>query len=150
MEHDFADDDFGELYADLQLPPISPPQQNNDCGDSNDNTVATDSAAVASDAAAVAIDDYAGTDSDDGLDIVLNDDDCRNDDVHGGGLDKSGGECFEQSKVGSEFVSSSEGVKGGYGSQFFRSKVGTHFHYNNICFNIWLILQVTMRQYLCN
>ncbi|XP_058757705.1 FIP1[III]-like protein isoform X2 [Vicia villosa] len=131
MEHDFADDDFGELYADLQLPPISPPQQNNDCADSNDNTVASDTAAVASDSAAVANDDYAGTDSDDGLDIVLNDDDCRgfavgcDGDVHGGGLDKNGGrECSEQSKAGSEFVSSDAHYgKGGYGSQFFRSKL---------------------------
>lgn len=121
MENGFADDDFGELYAaDLQLPPIPPPppqRDNDDCGD-------------ASDAAAVANDDYTGTDSDDGLDIVLNDDDCRgcDEDVHGG-LDNNGsGEGFEQSKIGSEFVAS-DGVKSGYGSRFFRSKVSTQFHF---------------------
>lgn len=119
MENGFADDDFGELYADLQLPPPPPPQQrdNDDCGD-------------ASDAAAVANDDYTGTDSDDGLDIVLNDDDCRgcDDDVHGGLENNGGGEGLERSKIGSEFVAS-DGVKSGYGSRFFRSKVCTQFHF---------------------
>ncbi|KAL5076502.1 hypothetical protein RYX36_015486 [Vicia faba] len=52
----------------------------------------------ASGAAAVANDDYTGTDNGDGLDIVLNDD------VHGEGLDNNNKECFEQSKVGSDFV----------------------------------------------
>ncbi|CAI8610744.1 unnamed protein product [Vicia faba] len=92
MEHGFADDDFGELYADLQLPPIPqpPPQQQNHNDDGGD----------ASGDAAVANDDYTGTDSDDGLDIVLNDDDCRgcDDDVRGGLDNNGGGECFEQSK----------------------------------------------------
>ncbi|CAI8606997.1 unnamed protein product [Vicia faba] len=58
----------------------------------------------ASGAAAVANDDYTGTDNGDGLDIVLNDDDCRDDDVHGEGLDNNNKECFEKSKVGSDFV----------------------------------------------
>ncbi|KAL5081867.1 hypothetical protein RYX36_010288 [Vicia faba] len=52
----------------------------------------------ASGAVAVANDDYTGTDNGDGLDIVLNDD------VHGEGLDNNNKECFEQSKVGSDFV----------------------------------------------
>jgi len=118
------DDDFGELYADLQVlatPPPSPPQQhqqhqdNDDGGDSNNN------------------DD---TESEDGLNIVLNDDDCPiacdEDVVHPEGLVNNQEECIDHSKVGSEqFLgsdshcgqSSKNYVRGGYGSQFFRSKV---------------------------
>lgn len=116
------DDDFGELYADLQVlatPPPPPPQQHHDNddgsgggGDSNNND-----------------DD---TESEDGLNIVLNDDDCPaacvEDVVHPERLDNNQEECIDQEQ---QFVSSDAQhcgqsskncVRGGYGSQFFRSK----------------------------
>lgn len=146
MEHHFSDDDdFGEIYADLQVlvtPPPSPPppQQHQHDDDNHDGDGGGDSNNNNDD----------DTDSEDGLNIVLNDDDC-----HGGGCGEDGDglvnnqeECIDQSKVGSQqFVSSDAyggqsskiGVKGGHGSQFFRSKVclllSFFFYYTVLLFN---------------
>ncbi|KAL5058410.1 hypothetical protein RYX36_030014 [Vicia faba] len=79
------------------IPPQQQQSHNDDCGDSNNKSDASSVVVVAND-------DYTGTDSDDGLDIVLNDDDCRDGDVHGEGLDSNDGKCFGQSKVGLDFV----------------------------------------------
>ncbi|MCI45808.1 pre-mRNA polyadenylation factor FIP1, partial [Trifolium medium] len=76
---------------------------------------------------------------DDGLKILLNDDDCPrgggvsvtcdDENVHGEGLGNNAEDCIYHSKIASEFVTSDAhggyskyGAKGGYGSQFFRSK----------------------------
>jgi hypothetical protein len=135
MEDDFIDDDFGELYADLQLLP-TPPSHLQQQHDDNDN--ADDGGNLNNnnkDADADANDDYIGTDSDDdGLNIVLNDDDCPGgvsvarddgtDNVRGEGLGNNAEECIhDQSKFVSSDGYSKNGAKGGYGSQFFRSKV---------------------------
>lgn len=133
------DDDFGELYADLQVlatPPPPPPQQHHDNddgsgggGDSNNND-----------------DD---TESEDGLNIVLNDDDCPaacvEDVVHPERLDNNQEERIDQEQ---QFVSSDAQhcgqsskncVRGGYGSQFFRSKVRILllFLFQLYAFNYW-------------
>ncbi|CAJ2654038.1 unnamed protein product [Trifolium pratense] len=155
MEHDFIDDDFGELYADLQLPPSpqQPPHHHNHDGGGADLNNNNDDA----DADADANDDYIETDSDDdGLKILLNDDDCPraggggvsvacdDENVHREGLDNNAEEEYiHHSKIASEFVTSDahgggygkNGAKGGYGSQFFRSKFmktqGSMFVNNN-------------------
>ncbi|GAU45062.1 hypothetical protein TSUD_198500 [Trifolium subterraneum] len=150
MEDDFLDDDFGELYADLQLPPFPQEPQHHD--DNHDAANLNNNDAVV-DAEADANDDYIGTDSDDdGLKIVLNDEDCPprgggvsvacdDDNVHGEGFSNNAKECLDhQFKIGSEFVTSDSytknGAKGGYGSQFFRSKFmktqGSMFVNNNM------------------
>jgi hypothetical protein len=140
MEDDFIDDDdFGELYADLQLLPTppSPQQQQHDDNDNAAGGNLNNDADVDVDAEADANDDYIGTDSDDddGLKILLNDDDCHgvgvsvarddiDDNVHGEGLGNNTEECIhDQSKFVSSDGYSKNGAKGGYGSQFFRSKV---------------------------
>lgn len=127
---DFADDDFGELYADLKVLATPSPEEEEEEHDDDDDDDGADAKSNDAD------DDYIGTDSDDdGLNIVLNDEDPRgvsvgrDEDVHGDGLGKHG-ECVDQSKGGSELVSSDahgcrskNAVKGGYGSQLFRPKV---------------------------
>ena len=124
-QHDFTgDDDFGELYADLQVlatpPSPSPPQQHHDNDDGGGGGGGGDSN----------IND--DTESEDGLNIVLNDDDCPvacvDDVVHRQALENNQEECIDQEQ---QFVSSDAHcgqsskncVRGGYGSQFFRSKV---------------------------
>ncbi|XP_015959543.1 FIP1[III]-like protein [Arachis duranensis] len=131
MEAFDDDDDFGELYADVELPPLAPTtdlfiqqqqqqqQQRQQPPNSNGN----------GDGGCVALSD---SDDDDGLNIVLNDDEgvcnglppvARSDDVDDdcggeGGGDGGGGERLEDR---SEFLSKN-GVRGGYGSLFFRRK----------------------------
>jgi hypothetical protein len=136
MEDDFIDDDFGELYADLQLLPTPPSHQQHDDNDNADGGGNLNNNNNDADADADANDDYIGTDSDDddGLKIVLNDDDCPGgvsvarddgtDNVRGEGLGNNAEECIhDQSKFVSSDGYSKNGAKGGYGSQFFRSKV---------------------------
>ncbi|KAK2412140.1 FIP1[V] protein [Trifolium repens] len=148
MEDDFIDDDFGELYADLQLLPTPPSHQQHDDNDNADGGGNLNNNNDA-DADADANDDYIGTDSDDddGLKIVLNDDDCPGgvsvarddgtDNVRGEGLGNNAEECIhDQSKFVSSDGYSKNGAKGGYGSQFFRSKFmktqGSMFVNNNM------------------
>ncbi|KAJ1395284.1 Pre-mRNA polyadenylation factor Fip1 [Sesbania bispinosa] len=131
-----ADDDFGELYADLEvLATPAPAEQDELEPEQEDSGVKNEDAS----------DDYIaiGTDSDDDLNIVLNDEDGRsfsvgcNKDVRGDGfvVDTEGrnwgknGACADQLKDGSELVSSDanggfskNGVNGGYRSQFYRPK----------------------------
>ncbi|MED6156784.1 hypothetical protein PIB30_017599 [Stylosanthes scabra] len=125
MEAFDDDDDFGELYADFETLPLPPTtnlciqqqQQEEQLPDPN------------GDGGCVAMSD---SDDDDGLNIVLNDDDgvcnglppvARSDDVDDdgggeGGGDGGGGERLEDR---SEFLSKN-GIRGGYGSMFFRRK----------------------------
>ncbi|KAJ1383266.1 Pre-mRNA polyadenylation factor Fip1 [Sesbania bispinosa] len=131
-----ADDDFRELYVDLEvLATPAPAEQEELEPEQEDSGVKNEDAS----------DDYIaiGTDSDDDLNIVLNDEDGRSfsvgcdKDVRGDGfvVDTEGrnwgknGECANQLKDGSELVSSDangglskNGVKSGYYSQFSRLK----------------------------
>lgn len=155
MEQDdfINDDDFGELYADLQVlatpPPPSPsPQQHQQHHDNDDDGGSGGGDSNNND----------DTESEDGLNIVLNDDDCPipcvEDVVHREGLENNQEECIDQEQ---QFVSSDAHcgqsskicVRGGYGSQFFRSKVRILLLFFFFFFNFMLLI-TGMDPLMCN
>ncbi|MED6108899.1 hypothetical protein PIB30_028508 [Stylosanthes scabra] len=127
MEAFDHDDDFGQLYADLEPLPLAP--STNLCiqqQQQQQQEVEEQPPDPNGDGGCNAMSD---SDDDDGLNIVLNDDDgvcnglppvTRSDDVDDDGGGEGGGDG-ERLEDRSEFLSKN-GIRGGYGSMFFRRK----------------------------
>lgn len=139
------DDDFGELYADVEAPnafsdfsrhhiqPEPGPEEEEQQPDakSNHEDIADDSVCAESTRPGVK-DDCTGSDSDDDLKIVLNDDDCADFAVPVGGCEDKDADADDHFPDTDESLPKI-GVNGGYGSRFLHHKVLSHFQIVLFC-----------------
>ncbi|KAE9599219.1 hypothetical protein Lalb_Chr15g0089181 [Lupinus albus] len=131
METAFEDDDFGELYADIEVSnpihfiqpePKPEPEAKSNCANLNQKDLVDDSVCVES-TRSRAKDDSSASGSDDDLKILLNDDDCKGSDAATAATAAAATADEDDHHLldGDALVNKNE-VEGGYGSRVFHHK----------------------------
>ncbi|CAL0334462.1 unnamed protein product [Lupinus luteus] len=129
MEAAFEDDDFGELYADIEVSnaihyihpePEPEPEAKSNCPNLSQKDLVDDSLCVES-TRSHAKDDSPASGSDEELKIVLNDGDCKGSSAATATATAVGGDDDHRLIDGDELVNGNE-VKGDYGSRVFHHK----------------------------